>query len=140
MPDLILSLSAELVSAHVAKNKVPAEDLPKLIQEVHRALSNAVQAGTSAPKAEPAVPVNKSVLNAHLVCLECGKSLSLLKQHLRTEHDLTPGQYRQKWVLPGSYPIVAPGYAKVRSALAKKIGLGRNRSAMKAARKNSRRS
>ena len=86
------------------------------------------------------MPVNKSVLNAHLVCLECGKSLSLLKQHLRTEHDLTPGQYRQKWVLPGSYPIVAPGYAKVRSVLGKKIGLGRNRSAMKAARKNSRRS
>jgi predicted transcriptional regulator len=135
-----LSLAVELVSAHVAKNKVPAEDLPKLIREVHRALSNAVQAGTSARKAAQAVPVNKSVLSDHLVCLECGKSGSMLKRHLRTDHDLTPGQYCQKWVLPGSYPIVAPGYAKVRSALAKKIGLGRDRSAMKAARKSSRRS
>jgi predicted transcriptional regulator len=138
MANLVLSLAAELVSAHITNNKVPAEDLPKLIREVHRALINVGQAETSAPKVTPAVPVKKSVLNDHLVCLECGKPLSMLKRHLMSEHHLTPGQYRQKWVLPASYPIVAPAYAKVRSALAKKIGLGRKRSTMKAVRKSSR--
>ena len=139
MADLVLSLAVELVSAHVAHNRVPAEDLPKLIREVYRALSNA-QAGTSAPKVAPAVPIRQSVRNDHLLCLECGKSLSMLKRHLMAEHDLTPAQYRQKWELPVSYPIVAPDYAKARSALAKKLGLGRKRPAMKAGRKNSRRS
>src|SRR5262249_42646692 len=107
MPDLVLSLAVELVSAHVAKNRVSAEELPEVIREVHRALTNAVRSGTSAPKAAPAVPVKKSILNDHLVCLECGKSFSLLKRHLRSDHQLTPGQYRQKWELPTSYPLAA---------------------------------
>jgi len=140
MADLVLSLAVELVSAHVAKNRVPAEELPALIREVHRALTNAVRSGTSAPKAEPAVPVKKSVLNDRLVCLECGRSFSMLKRHLMGDHQLTPSQYRQKWELPASYPIVAPAYAKVRAALAKKIGLGRKQSAMRAGRKSARRS
>ena len=125
MSDLVLNLTAEVVAAHVAKNTVSAEDLPKLIQNVHRALANAGQAATAAPQAEPAVPIKRSLLADHLVCLECGKSFSILKRHLATDHQLTPEQYRQKWQLPSSYPVVAPDYAKVRSSLAKKLGLGR---------------
>ena len=77
------------------------------------------------PQGEPAVPVRQSVKADHLVCLECGQKFSMLKRHLRTDHQLTPEEYRQKWELPGSYPVVAPDYAKMRSGLAKKIGLGR---------------
>lgn len=138
MPDL-LSLAAELVSAHVTNNRVPIEDLPKLIREVHRALANAEQAAVALPKSEPAVPVKKSVLNDHLVCLECGKSFSMMKRHLNSDHQLTPAQYREKWELPSSYPMVAPAYAQVRSALAKKIGLGRKAPA-RSGRKGTRRS
>ena len=128
MTDFVLNLAAEVVAAHVANNAVAAEDLPKLIQNVHRALANAGRAANAAPQAEPAVPIKKSVLADHLVCLECGKSFSMLKRHLATDHQLTPGQYRQKWQLASSYPLVSPDYAKVRSSLAKKIGLGRRRS------------
>jgi len=128
MPQSILELAAQVVSAHVAKNPVAVEDLPKLILEVHRALSNAGQSAATAPKSEPAVPVRRSMLHDHLVCLECGKHFSMLKRHLNTDHQLPPSQYRGKWELPSSYPMVAPDYAKVRSALAKKIGLGRKAS------------
>ena len=134
MSDLVLNLAAEVVAAHVANNTVAAEDLPKLIQDVHRALANAGTA-TANPQADPAVPIKKSVLADHLVCLECGKSFSMLKRHLATDHQLTPEQYRQKWRLPSSYPVVAPDYAKVRSTLAKKIGLGRKAAARKGGRK-----
>ena len=115
----------EVVSAHVANNKVATEELPKLINDVHRALANAAYSAAPPPKSEPAVEVKKSVRPDHLVCLECGKHFSMLKRHLATDHQLTPELYRQKWGLPAAYPIVAPNYAKVRSALAKKIGLGR---------------
>ena len=125
MPDFILSLAAQVVSAHVAKNAVSPEDLPQLIKDVHRALANAGQATVEPLRGEPAVAIKKSVTAAHLVCLDCGKHFSMLKRHLTTDHQLTPEQYRQKWNLPQSYPIVAPDYAKTRSALAKKIGLGR---------------
>ena len=125
MPDFILSLAAQVVSAHVAKNPVSPEDLPQLIKDVHRALANAGQATVEPLRGEPAVAIKKSVTAAHLVCLDCGKHFSMLKRHLTTDHQLTPEQYRQKWNLPQSYPIVAPDYAKTRSALAKKIGLGR---------------
>ena len=139
MADFVLNLTARLVSAHVANNRVPTEDLPTLIREVHRALANAGQAETAAPKGEPAVAVKKSVFPDHLVCLECGKPFSMLKRHLATDHQLTAEQYRQKWELPPSYPIVAPDYAKMRSALAMKIGLGRKPAAMKSGRKSARR-
>ena len=125
MPDFILSLAAQVVSAHVAKNAVSPEELPQLIKNVHRALANAGQATVEQPRGEPAIAIKKSVTAGHLVCLECGKHFSMLKRHLTTDHQLTPEQYRQKWNLPQSYPIVAPDYAKTRSALAKKIGLGR---------------
>ncbi len=140
MSDLVLNLAAEVVSAHVANNAVRAEDLPNLIREVHRALSNAGQAAAPAPKAEPAVPIKKSVFQDHLICLECGKHFSMLKRHLATDHQLTPEQYREKWELPASYPIISPAYASVRSTLAKKIGLGRKESAMKTGRKKASRS
>ena len=125
MPDFILSLAAQVVSAHVAKNPVSPEDLPQLIKDVHRALANAGQSTVEPLRGEPAVAIKKSVTAGHLVCLDCGKHFSMLKRHLTTDHQLTPEQYRQKWSLPQSYPIVAPDYAKTRSALAKKIGLGR---------------
>ena len=125
MSELLLSLAAQVVSAHVTNNKVAAEELPKLINDVHHALANAARSTEQPPKGEPAVEVKKSVRPDYLVCLECGKRFSMLKRHLATDHQLTPELYRQKWRLPATYPIVAPNYAKVRSTLAKKIGLGR---------------
>ena len=89
-------------------------------------------------KGEPAIPVKRSVTAAHIACLECGKQFSMLKRHLNTDHQMTPDQYRQKWDLPRSYPMVAPDYAKTRSALAKKIGLGRAATPRKRGRKAAR--
>ncbi|MGC1408336.1 MAG: MucR family transcriptional regulator [Acetobacteraceae bacterium] len=120
----LLALAAQIVSAHVANNTVSSTDVPKLIHDVHRALADA-ERGPEPSAGEAAVPVAKSVFSDHLVCLECGKQFSMLKRHLGTDHQLTPDQYRQKWGLPASYPIVAPDYAKVRSKLAKRFGLGR---------------
>jgi len=121
----ILGLTAQIVSAHVSHNPVPANDLPALIQEVFRTLTNV---GTGpVPELErpqPAVPVKKSVTPEYLICLEDGKKLKMLKRHLKTAFNLTPDQYRDRWGLPPDYPMVAPHYAKHRSSLAKKIGLG----------------
>jgi predicted transcriptional regulator len=122
--DQILGLAAQIVSAHVRHNAVAADALPRLIQEVYRALVNVGQQPTQ-EKATPAVPVKQSIRQDRIVCLEDGKSFSMLKRHLMTDHKLTPQQYREKWGLPRDYPMVAPNYAKTRSALAKKIGLGR---------------
>ena len=126
--DQILGLAAQIVSAHVRHNSVAADALPRLIQEVYRALVNIGQQPTQ-EKAAPAVPVKQSIRQDRIVCLEDGKSFSMLKRHLMTDHKLTPQQYREKWGLPRDYPMVAPNYAKTRSALAKKIGLGRKGSA-----------
>jgi predicted transcriptional regulator len=120
-----MRLTTEIVSAHVANNKVPTDQLPALIQRVFNALATVEQVTSVPPKPESAVPVNRSVRSDHIVCLECGKHFSMLKRHLMTDHKMTPQQYRQRWELPISYPLVAPDYAKVRSTLAKKIGLGR---------------
>ena len=122
----LLGLAAQIVSAYVTNNAVSTDQLPKLINDVHHAVTTVGQVEAEQLKAEPAVSVRKSVFANHLVCLDCGKHLSLLKRHLRIDHQMTPDQYRQKWGLPSSYPVVAPDYAKVRSALAKKIGLGRS--------------
>jgi predicted transcriptional regulator len=121
----VLSLAAQIVCAHVSNNEVPPEQLMALINSVHRALATAAEAKTEEPQVEPAVPTKRSVLADHLVCLDCGRHFSMLKRHLATDHQLTPEQYRQKWQLPIGYPMVAPDYAKTRSALAKKIGPGR---------------
>ena len=121
----VLGLAAQIVSAHVSHNAVPSDQLPGLIRQVFNSLATAEQATTVLPKPESAVTVKQSVTAGHIVCLDCGKHFSMLKRHLMTDHKLTPKQYRRQWELPRSYPLVAPNYAKTRSALAKKIGLGR---------------
>jgi len=93
----LLGLAAEMVSAHVSHNAVAADQLPRLIQQVFNALATAEQAATAPPKAEPAVTVKRSVFAYHMVCLDCGKNLTMLKRHLMTDHKLTPEQYRQRW-------------------------------------------
>ena len=128
----LLGLTAQIVSAHVGNNKVAAEELPGLIQQVYQALNgsstsaSSAQARPSAPaeRPKPAVPISKSVFSEYIVCLEDGKKLKMLKRHLQTAYGMTPEQYRGKWGLESNYPIVAPEYAKKRSSLAKAIGLG----------------
>jgi predicted transcriptional regulator len=125
--DSRIELTAEVVAAYVANNNVAAAALPELIRTVHTALARTAgaAAATAAPPAEPAVPARKSVMSDHIVCLEDGLKFKSLKRHLRTAHDMTPQQYREKWGLPANYPMVAPSYAKARSALARQMGLGR---------------
>ena len=123
----VLGLTAQIVAAHVSNNTVGAEALPSLIHEVFATLSNMGHAPAPAAPADrrqPAVPVKKSVFPDHIVCLEDGKKLKMLKRHLKTAFGLTPDQYRERWGLPADYPMVAPNYARHRSSLAKKIGLG----------------
>ena len=125
----LTELAAEIVSAYVANNSITAGDLPNLINQVYGALQQTV-AGPPAPASEPqkpAVPVRKSVSADHIVCLEDGKVFKSLKRHLRTDHNLSPEEYRSKWALPRDYPMVAPNYAASRSELAKKMGLGQAR-------------
>ncbi len=120
----ILELTAEIVSAHVSNNSVPLSDLPGLIQEVYRTLSAVGTQPAQPERPQPAVPVKKSVTPDYLICLEDGKKLKMLKRHLKTAYNMSPEQYRERWALPPDYPMVAPNYAKHRSSLAKKIGLG----------------
>jgi predicted transcriptional regulator len=121
----VLGLTAQIVSAHVSNNSVSLDALPSLIQEVYRTLSGVGrEPSTQQDRPQPAVPVKKSVFPDHIVCLEDGKKLKMLKRHLKTAYDLTPDQYRERWGLGSDYPMVAPNYAKHRSSLAKKIGLG----------------
>jgi predicted transcriptional regulator len=123
----LLSLTAQIVGAHASHNQVTSDALLRLIESVYTTLANVGTQGAvpSAEKAQPAVPIKKSVFPDHIVCLEDGKKLKMLKRHLATSYNLTPEQYREKWGLPASYPMVAPDYAQRRSALAKSIGLGR---------------
>ncbi len=129
-----IELSADIVSAYVSNNSVPAADLPLLLQSVYAALTQTVQGQKEEPKAElvPAVSVRKSVTPDAIICLEDGKSFKSLKRHLRTTYDMTPEQYRTKWNLPADYPMVAPNYAKARSELARTMGLGQQRRKSKA--------
>jgi predicted transcriptional regulator len=124
-----IELAADIVSAYVSNNSVPTADLPTLINEVHTALlrvgGGTVEVPVEAPK--PAIPVKKSVTPDYIVCLEDGKKFKSLKRHLRTQYNMTPEQYREKWGLPVDYPMVAPNYAKARSELAKEMGLGQQR-------------
>jgi predicted transcriptional regulator len=121
----VLALATKIVSAHVSNNHVDSAALPGLIEAVFGALSG-IESPQPVEKAlVPAVPVKKSVFPDHIVCLEDGKKLKMLKRHLMTSYKLTPEQYREKWNLPASYPMVAPNYAEHRSALAKSNGLGR---------------
>ncbi len=120
----VLGLTAQIVSAHVSNNSVSSDTLPALIQDIYRTLAAIGRGEPVVEKQQPAVPVKKSVFADHIVCLEDGKKLKMLKRHLKTAYNMTPDQYRDKWGLPPDYPMVAPNYAKHRSSLAKKIGLG----------------
>ncbi len=126
-----IGLTASIISAYVGHNKVALEAVPGLIRTVHASLT-----GLTAPllvaeaKPQPAVPVKKSVHPDFLICLEDGKRLKMLKRHLQTRYNMAPDDYRLKWGLPADYPMVAPNYARQRSALAKKIGLGHARLAV----------
>ncbi len=120
----LLEHTTKVVAAHVANNPVAVTDVPGLIATVHQALA-ALGPEEPAPRPEPAVPIKQSVKPEYVVCLEDGEKHKMLKRHLRTAHELTPAEYRERWGLPGDYPMVAPNYAKQRSKLAKKIGLGR---------------
>ncbi len=120
--DTTLSLVAKIATSYVGNSKVARDELPALISSLHEALSK-LESGE--PVREPAVPINKSVKQNEIICLECGKGQKTLKRHLGTAHELTAEEYRARWGLARDYPLVAPNYAKQRSELAKKIGLGR---------------
>lgn len=120
----VLGLTAQIVSAHVSNNAIGADALPSLIQDVYRTLAGVGKEQVLPDKQQPAVPVKKSVFADFIICLEDGKKLKMLKRHLKTSYNMTPEQYREKWQLPPDYPMVAPSYARHRSSLAKKIGLG----------------
>ena len=123
--EMLITLTADIVTAHVANNNVDGETLPSLIQNVYGALSGLGVEEQVDDRPEPAVSVRASVKNDHLVCLEDGKKMKMLKRHLMTDHGMTPEEYRERWNLPSDYPMVAPEYAEKRRTLAKEIGLGR---------------
>jgi predicted transcriptional regulator len=126
--DTLLTLTADIVAAHVSNNSVAVSDLPNLIQNVHAALTGISGNGAAPePKPEPKVSIRSSVKPDYIVCLEDGKRLKMLKRHLMTHYNMTPDQYRQKWGLSADYPMVAPNYAEQRRSLAKSIGLGTKR-------------
>ena len=126
--ETLITLTADIVAAHVSNNSVAVSDLPVLIANVHGALTGLGGAAPVAePKQEPAVSVRASIKPDFIVCLEDGKKLKMLKRHLMTHYQMTPEQYRAKWNLPADYPMVAPNYAEQRRSLAKKIGLGTKR-------------
>lgn len=123
--EMLITLTADIVTAHVANGNVDGETLPSLIENVYGALAGLGAEETVEDRPEPAVSVRASVKNDHLVCLEDGKKMKMLKRHLMTDHGMTPDEYRERWELPTDYPMVAPDYAEKRRELAKKIGLGR---------------
>lgn len=125
----LAELTSKIVAAYVARNNLQVADLPNLISTVHQSLKSAGQPQEQADGAgeplKPAVPIKKSVTPEFIICLEDGKKLKMLKRHLNTAYGMTPDEYRAKWGLPSDYPMVAPNYAKARSDLALKLGLGR---------------
>ena len=125
----ILQLTSDIVSSHVSNNPVPPADLPAFIESVFKTLGVLANDPEEEPVEElkPAVPIKKSITPDHLICLEDGKKLKMLKRHLKTSYNMTPEDYRARWGLASDYPMVAPNYAAKRQELAKKIGLGRNR-------------
>ena len=124
-----IDLTANIVSAYLSNNPTPASEIPNLISQIHAALMrvSSGRADTPAEPAKPAVSLKKSINPDYLVCLEDGKRFKSLKRHLRTQYNMTPEQYRDKWGLPPDYPMVAPNYAVARSKLAKQMGLGQQR-------------
>lgn len=139
-PTETLALTADIVSAFVSNNSVPAEQLQDLLQSTFHTL-NSLSGTTKEEEVQqkPAVPVKKSITDDYLICLEDGKKLKMLKRYLRTQYNLSPEEYRRKWNLPADYPMVAPNYAKRRSEFAKQIGLGTQGGRKAAAKKGGRR-
>ncbi len=126
MKETLITLTSDIVAAHVSNNNVGVEDVPSLITNVFAALASlGDSAPAPEPRPEPAVSVRASVKKDHVVCLECGKKMKMLKRHLATEHGMTPEQYKARWDLGPDYPLVAPDYADTRRKLAKQIGLGK---------------
>jgi len=126
MKETLITLTSDIVAAHVSNNDVPVADLPALITNVYGALANLGEATpVTESRPEPAVSIRSSVKPDYIVCLEDGKKLKMLKRYLRTNYNMTPEEYRARWGLPADYPMVAPNYAETRRDLAKKIGLGR---------------
>ncbi len=123
-PGDILTLTTEIVAGHVANNRVPTGDIPGLIKQVYEALASVSGRAAPTERLQPAVSIRKSVTPDHIICLEDGKKLKMLKRHLKTAYNMTPEEYRERWALPADYPMVAPNYARQRSRLAKEIGLG----------------
>ncbi|MBA4161843.1 MAG: transcriptional regulator [Novosphingobium sp.] len=124
--EMLITLTSDIVAAHVSNNSVSVDDVPALISNVYGALAGLGQAAVVEDKLpEPAVSVRASIKPDYIVCLEDGKKLKMLKRHLMTHYNMTPDQYRARWSLPADYPMVAPNYAEKRRELAKKIGLGR---------------
>ncbi len=138
MRETLITLTSDIVAAHVSNNNVAVEDVPQLITSVFGALSG-LGGETSTPEAppEPAVSIRTSIKKDHIVCLDCGKKMKMLKRHLSTEHGMTPDEYRARWNLGPDYPLVAPDYANTRRDLAKKIGLGRKPGQKRGRRKKS---
>ena len=120
----VLELTTEIVASYVSNNSVATSDLPGVIQDVYKTLTGLGTQAAQPDRPKPAVPVKKSINPDFIVCLEDGKKLKMLKRHLKTAYNMTPEEYRERWGLPADYPMVAPNYAKHRSSLAKKIGLG----------------
>ncbi len=126
LKETLITLTSDIVAAHVSNNDVAVGDVHALITSVFNALSDLDGAGgAQEPRPDPAVSIRASVKKDHVVCLDCGKKMKMLKRHLSTEHSMTPEEYRARWELAPDYPMVAPAYAETRRDLAKKIGLGR---------------
>ncbi|MEL6829230.1 MAG: MucR family transcriptional regulator [Pseudomonadota bacterium] len=126
----ILEMTSDIVSSFVAHNPVASSALPDLIKTVHETMEDLAQdKDKKEPRPDPAVPISKSITPDHIICLEDGRKLKMLKRYLRSRYNLTPDEYRARWGLPADYPMVAPNYAKKRSAFAKEIGLGRKKKA-----------
>jgi len=121
----LLALTSEIVASYVSNNTVNAAEIPNVIEQVYKTLSNlGAEGGGHSDRPQPAVPIKKSVTPDFIICLEDGKKLKMLKRHLKTAYGMSPQQYRERWGLPADYPMVAPNYAARRSKLAKDIGLG----------------
>ncbi|MGN3973650.1 MucR family transcriptional regulator [Tsuneonella sp. SYSU-LHT278] len=136
--ETLITLTSDIVSAHVSNNSVSVDQVSALIGSVYQALAGlSGSAEQEEPRPDPAVSIRSSVRKDHLVCLEDGRKMKMLKRHLMTEHGMTPDEYRERWNLPGDYPMVASDYAETRRDLAKKIGLGRKPGQARGRRKKS---
>lgn len=122
----LLTLTTEIASSYVSNNKLEQSEIPELIDNIYKSLSSINNVAPHlAERPQPAVPIKRSITEDHIICLEDGKKLKMLKRHLKTAYNMSPEEYRERWGLPADYPMVAPSYAKRRSNLAKDIGLGK---------------